>query len=61
MADGRIDYVKFSDECTRLAKKQPSQRDRAALLRIAEAWLLMAELVHLDEEDRAAKGEQNSS
>jgi hypothetical protein len=35
MADGRIDYVKFSDECTRLAKKQPSQRDRAALLRMA--------------------------
>jgi len=52
MAQELIDYVKFADECERLATKQPSQRDRRALLRMAAAWLLMAEIAHLHEEDR---------
>ncbi len=58
MAQEPIDYVKFADECERLAMKQPSQRDRRALLRMAEAWLLMAELAHLHEEDRSSKPDQ---
>ncbi len=57
MAQELIDYVKFADECERLAMKQPSQRDRRALLRMAEAWLLMAELAHLHEEDRSDQTE----
>ena len=52
MAQEPVDFVKFADECERLAKKQPSQRDRRALMRMAEAWLLMAELAHLRDEDR---------
>jgi hypothetical protein len=49
--DEPIDYVKFSDECDRLAKKHPNQRDQRALLRMAEAWLLIAELAQLGEEN----------
>ena len=58
MAHEPIDYVKFADECERLARKQPGRRDRRALLRLAEAWLLMAELAHLHEEDRPSKPDQ---
>jgi hypothetical protein len=36
-------FETFAEECERLAKKQHSDRDRKALLRMATAWLLLAE------------------
>jgi Tfp pilus assembly protein PilX len=48
---GKIDYVSFSDECRRLAEKQGNSRDRKRLMRMAEAWLLVAELDQLHQQN----------
>jgi hypothetical protein len=41
------EYITFSDECRRLAAKQADHDDHRALLRMAQAWLVVAELAHL--------------
>jgi hypothetical protein len=46
-----VDYIKFSDKCLRLAPSQRSEHDRKALLHMAEAWLLVAELAQLNQEE----------
>jgi hypothetical protein len=46
MADGST-YITFSDECRRLARKQVDPHDGRMLMRMAEAWLAVAELAHL--------------
>jgi hypothetical protein len=41
------DYITFSDECRRLARKELDPHDGRMLMRMAEAWLVVAELAHL--------------
>jgi hypothetical protein len=40
-------YITFSDECHRLARKQADPEDGRILMRMAEAWLIITELAHL--------------
>jgi len=35
-------FKEYADECKRLAKSAANEKDRAALLEIAEAWLACA-------------------
>jgi hypothetical protein len=35
-------FTEYSEECKRLAKRAANEKDRAALLEIAEAWLACA-------------------
>ncbi len=45
----------------RLAKKQAYARDTQVLLRMAKAWLLVAELAQLHLEDGPSDGQKNLS
>ena len=45
------DYITFSDECRRIARKQTDQDDGRILMQMAEAWLVVAELAHLHRGD----------
>jgi hypothetical protein len=40
-------YITFSDECHRLQKTGRPPEDGRILMRMAEAWLGVAELTHL--------------
>jgi hypothetical protein len=55
MADDPIKFRRYAEECRRLANDMPAHR--AALLEIAEAWIVCAERA----ERESGKSKQNGS
>ena len=47
-------YETFAGECTRLSQKQVSQRDKKALLLMAQAWLLLAEHAFIPGDEKSS-------
>lgn len=52
MQDDPKEFRRFAEECLRLAERAHSVEDKAALLGMAQAWILLAD--QSDEEGRSA-------
>jgi hypothetical protein len=54
-------FREYAEQCKRLAKTARSERDRAALLEIAEAWLACAAEAERNPSKRKSSDEDDSA